>query len=137
SKNSTTAGNNRRTFLRFSLASVGGAVTAAKLRLSGNSVTSAKLVGVYGVSNITWGETTITFNTAPMIGAKQGASKSVGLTAGLVTWDVTSYVRAQKMAGATAVSFELKQDVANNEGPTTFSAREAGSNRPELVVTSN
>ena len=135
SKNSTTAGNNRRTFLRFSLATVGGAVTSAKLRLSGNSVTSAKLVGVYAVSNITWGETTITFNNAPAIGAKQGGSVSVGLApAKYYEWDVTSYVQAQKSAGA--VSFELKQDTATGEGPTTFSSREAASNQPELVVTS-
>jgi subtilisin family serine protease len=135
SKNSTTAGNNRRTFLRFSLATVGGAVTSAKLRLAGNSVTSAKYVGVYAVSNITWGETTITFNNAPAIGAKQGGSISVGLApAQYYEWDVTSYVQAQKSAGAA--SFELKQDAATGEGPTAFSSREAASNQPELVVTS-
>jgi len=110
-------------------------VTQAKLRLYGASVTSAKLIGVYAVSNTTWVETTITYNNAPAIGAKQGSSQSVGLTAAYVEWDLTSYVQAQKTAGATAVSFELKQDVANNETPTTFNARENASNKPQLVVT--
>ena len=136
-KNSTVAGNVRRTFVRFPIGSVGSTVTAATLKLSGSSVTSAKLVGVYAVASTTWGESTITFNNAPTIGAKQGGSQSVGLTAAQVSWDVTSYLQAQKTAGATAVTFELKQDVANNEGPTTFSSREASSNQPSLVVTSN
>jgi hypothetical protein len=134
-KNSSAAGNVRRTFLRFSLSGVGSTVTQAKLRLYGASVTSAKLVGVYAVSNITWGETTITYNNAPVIGAKQGSSQSVGLTAAYVEWDLTSYVQAQKTAGA--VTFEVKQDVANNDGPTTFNARENASNKPQLVVISN
>jgi subtilisin family serine protease len=135
-KFSTVAGNHRRTFVRFSLTGVGSTVTSATLRLFGNSVTSAKLVGVYAVANVTWGETTITWNNAPAIGAKQGASKSVGTTGAYVEWDLTSYLQAQKTAGATAVSFEVKQDTANNEGPTVFSSREAASNRPQLVVTS-
>ena len=134
-KNSSVAGNIRRTFLRFSLSGVGSTVTQAKLRLHGASVTSAKLVGVYAISNTTWGETTITYNNAPAIGAKQGSSQSVGLTAAYVEWDLTSYVQAQKTAGATAVSFEVKQDVANNETPTTFNSRENASNKPQLVVT--
>jgi hypothetical protein len=136
-KNSTAAGNNRRAFLRFAIDGVGAGVTAATLRVHGNSVTSAKLVGVFAVANVTWGETTITWNNAPAIGAKQGASKSVGLTAAYVDWDVTSFLQAQKAAGATAVSFELKQDAATGEGPTAFSSREAASNRPQLVVTTN
>jgi hypothetical protein len=133
-KNATVAGNNRRTFLRFAIDTVSG-VASAKLRLNGASVTTAKLVGVFAVSNVTWGETTITWNNAPAIGPKQGSSQSVGTTAAYVEWDVTSYLQAQKAAGATAVTFEVKQDVANNEGPTTFSAREATTNRPQLVVT--
>jgi hypothetical protein len=136
-KNSSAAGNVRRTFLRFSLNGTGTTLLKATLRLHGASVTSAKLVGVYAVPNVSWGETSITFNNAPTIGAKQGASKSVGLTAAYVDWDVTSYVQAQKAAGATAVSFELKQDVANNETPTSFRSRESGSNGPMLVVTFN
>jgi subtilisin family serine protease len=135
SKNSSASGNNRRTLLRFSLTGVGNTVTQAKLRLFGASVTAAKPVGVYAIANTTWGETTITWNNAPAIGAKQGASQSVGTTAAYVEWDVTTYVNAQRAAGA--VSFEVKQDAANNDSPTTFNARENTANKPQLVVTSN
>jgi subtilisin family serine protease len=136
-KNSTTAGNNRRTFVRFDMTSVTGAVSQAKLRLYGSSVTTAKLVGVYAVSDITWGETTITWNNAPAIGAKQGSSQTVGTTAAYVEWDLTGYVQARKAAGDSAVSFEVKQDVANNDSPTTFNSDENTANKPQLVVTSN
>jgi hypothetical protein len=136
-KHSTTAGNHRRTFLRFPLDGVGGNVSAARLRLFGSSVTTAKLVGVYAVSDVSWGETSVTWNNAPAIGSKQGASHSVGTSAATVEWDVTAYVQAQKAAGATAVSLELKQDVANNETPTTFNARTATTSPPALVVTTS
>ena len=135
-KNSTVTGNNRRTFLRFAIGSLGSNITAAKLRLHGASVTSAKLTGVYAVSNVTWAET-VTWNTAPMIGAKLGTSKTVGTTATYVEWDVTGYLQGQKAAGATAVSLEMKQDTANNEAPTSWSSRQAASNRPELEVTTS
>jgi hypothetical protein len=134
-KNSTAAGNNRRTFVRFPITSA-STISSAKLRLHGSSVTTAKLVGVFAVASVTWNEATLTGNTPPpTIGTKLGSSQTVALTAGYVEWDVTSYVQAQKNAGATAVSFEVKQDVANNEGPTIFSSREAATNRPQLVVT--
>jgi sugar lactone lactonase YvrE len=134
-KTSTVVGNNRRAFLRFPLDGVASGVSAARLRIFGSSVTSAKLVGVYAVADVSWGESTVTWTTAPAIGAKQGSSMTVGTTAGYVEWDVGAYVQAQKAAGATAVSFEVKQDTANNEGPTTFNSRQATANRPELVVT--
>jgi hypothetical protein len=134
-KNSSVAGNVRRTFLRFPLAGLGSTISSAKLRLYGASVTSAKAVGVYATST-SWAETTINFNNAPAIGAKQGSSTSVGLTAAYVEWDLAAYVQAQRTGGASEVSFEVKQDVANNEAPTTFNSREAASNKPQLVVTS-
>jgi unsaturated rhamnogalacturonyl hydrolase len=134
-KFSTAAGNNRNIFIRFSLSGVGSTVTSAKIRLFGNSVTSAKLVGVYAVADIVWGETAITWNTQPIIGAKQGSSANVPLTAQWNEIDVTSYVQAQKSAGAAAVTFAVKQDSANNETPTTFNSRE-GANKPELVIQS-
>jgi hypothetical protein len=49
--------------------------------------------------------------------------------------------RARTPAGRAVSSaidggqLEVKQDVTNNDGPTTFASREAASNRPQLVVT--
>jgi hypothetical protein len=136
-KNSSVAGNVRRTFLRFPLHTLGSTIVSAKLRLYGVSVTSAKAVGVYAMdnnpANTPWDES-IDFAHAPAIAAKLGSSRSVGLTAGYVEWDLTAYIQSLKSDGWSTVDFEVKQDVANNDGPTTFNSREAASNQPQLVV---
>jgi hyaluronate lyase len=137
-KNSTALGNNRRTFLRFSISGAGNTIGQAKLRLFGLSgTTAAKAVGVYAVANTAWGETTITWNSAPTIGAKQGSSQNVGATAAYVEWDVKNYIQMQKSGMFTEVTFEVKQDVANNDSPTTFNSKESAANKPQLVITSN
>jgi unsaturated rhamnogalacturonyl hydrolase len=134
-KFSTVAGNNRNAFLRFSLSGVGSTVTSAKVRLFGNSVTTPKALAIYSVADVVWGETSINWNNQPLPGAKQGNSVTVPITAGWNEFDVTGYLQAQKNIGAVAVSFELKQDGANNDAPTSLSSKE-GSNKPELVVQS-
>jgi glucose/arabinose dehydrogenase len=135
-KNSTAAGNNRRAFLRFSLTGIGNNVTNAKLRLFGLSVSTAKAVSVYDVADIGWSETGITWNTAPAIGAQQAGGVTVPITtATYVEWDLTAYIQAKKTAGATAVTVEVKQDVPNNETPTSVNSKENASNKPQLVVT--
>jgi hypothetical protein len=134
-KNSTAAGNNRRAFLRFALTGIGSTVTSAKLRLFGASVSTAKLVSVFAISDIAWGETTINWGNAPTIGAQQASGVNVGLTGAYVEWDLTAYVQAQKSAGAAAISVEVKQDTPNNETPTSFNSKENASNKPQLVVT--
>jgi hypothetical protein len=134
-KNSTAAGNNRNAFARFSLTGVGSNVISAKVRLFGSSETSAKVVSVFAVADITWSEGNIDWDNQPAIGAKQGSGVNIALTARYVEFDVTAYVRAQKGAGATAVSFALRQDNGNNETPTSFDSKE-GTNKPELVVQS-
>ena len=92
----------RNAFLRFSMAGVAATVTSAKLRLYGHAATTAKATSVYSVADITWGETTITWNNQPAMGGTALATQTVATTDAYVEWDVTAYVQAQKTAGATA-----------------------------------
>jgi hypothetical protein len=46
-------------------------------------------------------------------------------------------VRAQKAAGAGAISLAVKMDQTVDHGPDVFNSRQAGSNRPMLVVIGN
>ena len=128
-----TLGNARIAFLRFSLGGVAAKVPSAKLRVYANAVPIAKYVGVYAVSDITWGESTMSWNTQPAIGLKQGSSRIVGATGAWHEFDVSSYVQAQRNANATAVSFALKQDIPNDDTPTSFDSKD-GTNKPELVI---
>jgi fibronectin type 3 domain-containing protein len=140
-KHTNTTTTRRNGFLRFSLAGVQATVTSAKLRLYGNAVTSAKATNVHSVADITWGETTITWNTpttdagGPTMSVSPLSTQTVGLTAAYVEWDVTAYVQARKTAGAAAISLGLKSGVLSDEGQNTFNSRE-GTNKPILVISS-
>ncbi len=116
----------QRSYLRFNVQGVVGTVTKATLRVY---ATNSSTVG-YEVRSISgsWLETTVTYNTAPIIGATVvGTSPAFG--AG--TWtnvDVTSLV-----GGNGTIDLAMTP-----LGPTgvPFSSREAtiSSNAPQLVV---
>jgi acid phosphatase type 7 len=113
-----------RSYLRFSVGGIAGAVTRATLRIWANS---AQTTGydAYSVADNTWGETTIASSNSPPFGATRlgGSGK---ITAG--TWasvDVTSAV-----AGNGMVSFGLS---TANSTAVSFSSRE-GPQPPQLIV---
>jgi hypothetical protein len=144
-KLNTTVDNNRETFVRFTLTDVRTTVTSAKLRIFGNANTAAKTIAISGVSNVTWVEGTgtgqavtgITFNTKPAIGS-QITSQSVGITAGFWEFDITSYVQAQKTAGATKISLAITQVTNSTNGQTSFNSKEntTAANRPLVLISS-
>ncbi len=82
-----------------------------------------------------WTETGITFNNKPAAGASPIASQTIlDMTQRTYTFDVTAYVQAQLALGHKTVSFVLKNP--SGSGPAfIFNSREAGSNKPTLVVT--
>jgi fibronectin type 3 domain-containing protein len=134
-KLSTGTTNNRIAFIRFPLTGVGATVGSAKIRLFGNAVTTAKAYAVYGVASTTWTETGVTWATRPTIGAAQGGNVTVGLTAQYWDWDVTSYVQAQRTAGARELDFAVQQPSSSGDGPAVFNAKEAAASRPYLMIT--
>ena len=111
-------------YARFNVSGLGQPIVGARLRFYMNSGSSAGLQA-QAVSDNTWGETTITYNNAPPLGATLASTGAV--TAGTwVTLDVSSYVSSQGTynfgiitPGSTAIS---------------FASREAGGNAPQLIV---
>lgn len=138
-----TAGNNRDSYLKFSLASVTKA-TSAKLRfyanLSGQSGSVA--VTVHDVATTTWiesGTGSITWNNKPARGASRGTFTVANSTtdASVLKWyevDVTAYVAAQKTAGKADVSFALHNATAGSL-LVKANSREASAGKPELRIT--
>ena len=116
-------------------------VTSAKLRLYGNAQTTTKGTSVYSVGDVAWSESGITWNYpttgagGPAMDTPALATQSVSLTAGWVEWDVTNYVKNQRAGNATAVTFGVKSDVVNDDGPTIFNSKE-GANKPLLIISS-
>jgi hypothetical protein len=145
-KNNATVDNSRESFVRVTLSDVAASVGSAKLRLFGNAVTSAKVIAISAVSDISWVEGTgtvaapvtatgIDWNSKPAIGS-QLTTASVGTTAAWFEFDVTAYVQAQKTAGATKVTFAITQVTSSTETQTSFNSRENASNKPLLVISS-
>src|SRR6185369_13052891 len=103
--------NNRLTYLKFDLTSV-TTINSAKLQLFGqlsNSVQNNIGVAVYGADDTTWSETGITWNNKPAITTGPLATTTIlNATPGLYTWDLTTYLRAQKAAGHNSVTLVLK-----------------------------
>lgn len=138
---SSTAGNNRETYLKFDLTTVTG-ITRATVRLYGNlSDTTGSNVptGIYSVATTTWvesGNGSITWNTKPVTGATPLSTSVVSNN--VPRWyefDVTSYLQAEKAAGRNVVSLAVK-NTAQSSPFASFNSREAASNQPQLILRS-
>ncbi len=114
-----------KSYLRFNITGVSGTVTKATLLIYANSSLSTDYK-VYAVSNNTWGESTVSYSNAPVMGSLLGSSGLV--TAG--TWksvDVTSYV-----TGNGTKSFGILDPSTT---ALSLASRES-TNKPQLIVSS-
>jgi hypothetical protein len=135
-RTSSTASNVRESYLRFDLSGI-GAIGSARLRVYGrlnDTANPSVVVGVYGSSNTSWTEGTITWNTRPARSSTALAQQTVtGTTSRWYEWDVTAHLKALKTAGATAVTLVLANPTATTSR-ADFQSDEAAGNRPELVI---
>ena len=120
-----------RTYLRFDLTGVDGAVQRALLRVR-SAYRDGRGFDVRAVSDTTWPES-ITYRTAPAV-APTTSARSGPLTADdWTTVDVTPLVEAGK-----AASLALTHTPPTTDPPGTIAlhSRESGSYAPELIVES-
>jgi len=112
----------RRAYLRFVVSGVGSA-DSALLKFYAESSSSGG-IEVRGVSNNGWGETTISYNNAPAVGAVVAATG--GIAAGSwVTVDVSDLVTGN---GTYSIALTTPDDTA-----VKLTSRE-GSNKPQIIV---
>ncbi len=135
-KGSASSGFTRSTYLKFSLDSVKN-VNRAILRLYGSNTESLALINIlaFGVTNDSWIEKGITWNTSPVPVIPYLSSVSVNNQLKYYEFDVTNFVKAQ-FAGDKIVSFLIK-DTANQNKTLTFNSRQNASNHPQLVITAD
>jgi hypothetical protein len=125
----------RQSFLKFDLGAAPN-VGRARLRVYGalSSTNSSNVVAnVSAVDDTNWGESTITWNSKPAIGALLGRITVPGVTPQWFEVDVTDYVRAQAAAGRRLVSFALTAPFGTT-AYITLNSMQASSNQPQLVV---
>jgi hypothetical protein len=115
-------------YLRFDLTGIIGAVQSAYLRLvciNGSPSGGA----IHSVSNIIWGEGTVTFNNAPEIDGP-----ALGVIGAVNEGDVVEIDVTPVIAGNGIYSFGI---VSNNGDAVKYSSREDLTNSPVLVITTD
>jgi hypothetical protein len=133
------SGNNRWTYLRFDTSgveSVSRAVLRLFGRLSGKTTTTVR-TSVFPSSDITWSESSLTWNNRPATGAVALATVTMvnnSTTPRWYEWDVTDYLRQEKAAGRPVVTLVLK-NLEKSSPHDAFNSKEAASSIPELIVT--
>jgi hypothetical protein len=132
-KSNSQVGLNRHTFLKFDLSSLTSA-SSARLRLFGNFTAGSGTspVSIHQEDTDSWTETGLTWNNQPAVGATV-MTVPIGLNAQYWEWDLTAFVQNQIATGQHTMSLELQNDSSTSD-PVNFNSREAGSNKPQLVV---
>ena len=115
-------------YLRFNVSGVGGTITSVKLLIFANSSLNVG-INALAVADNTWGETSITYNNAPVMGSVLKTSSSIA-TGTWITFDITS---SGYITGNGTYSFGLTDPSAT---ALSLAARESGANAPQLVIAS-
>ncbi len=110
-------------YLKFSVSGLTGTIKSATLRVYSNSSSSTGY-SAHGVTDTTWGETTITYSNAPAMGGIVSTSGTFS-TGVWTSADVTSLV-----TGNGTFSIALTSTGAQ----INLASRESGANAPQLVI---
>ena len=138
---------NRVIYLKFDLSAVTAAPKSATLSMTLTRFVSTKSMAVcrvYGISNSNWQETTLTWNIAASTGAASeelnadttssgtlAAAATVGPTLGIVTWDISAYLKDK--AGQVVTLQVINETV--DGAFSAFSSGEAAAGKPTLALT--
>jgi 2',3'-cyclic-nucleotide 2'-phosphodiesterase / 3'-nucleotidase / 5'-nucleotidase len=141
-ESATSGFGDERSWLRFDLSSLpaGATITSASLQLFCWSTAGLSLpTEVHGVSDDTWTESGITWNTQPALGAALDSQTLVaGTTNVTYSWNVTSFAQAE-LGGDKLVSLAVKPVTEGSSATPApsyrFDSKEFGSNAPVLQVT--
>ena len=124
---SSSAGfKDERAWMQFNLAGQlppGAVITSAKLRLFCFKADTANnlATSLHGSDTDTWGETTLTWNTQPTLGAALSSATLIKGEEGVwIEWDATAFVQGQ-MSGDQAASLMVKPTTEGAATPVSFS----------------
>ena len=115
-------------YLRFNVTGLSGAVQSARLRLE---VVDASVFGgtIHSISNNSWGEKTVTYNTRPAIDGPALAALGAAAVGNIVELDVTAAI-----PGNGTYSFAIDSNSSNG---VYYRSREDVINPPLLIITTN
>ncbi len=113
-----------RSYVRFAVSGLTGAVSRATLRLYANSALHAGITA-NRVADNTWGESTINYGNAPAVGSAIATSGAIN-SGTWITFDVTAYVTANGTYSLAITSA--------NATALSMASRES-TNKPKLIIT--
>jgi hypothetical protein len=120
------SGQIRRAYLRFNVSvPSGSAVTKATLRMYSESAGTSTPVELHGMAATTWGETSLTWNNAPVFDAAVISRAANYGNNAYVAFDATNLVTTSGLVSMALVTSDTKWQ--------GFTSRE-GTNKPQLVV---
>jgi hypothetical protein len=112
-------------YLTFNVQGLSGPIVRAQLRIYANSSSSVGCKA-FAVPDVSWGERSITYNTAPPLGRELGSSGAIRSST-WITIDVTSLI-----TGNGTFSVALK---GLNATAVSLASRESGTFVPQLILT--
>lgn len=121
----TNSGTVRNGYLRFDASGVNGNIILAELRLYSMSGSSAGY-DARGVADNSWGETTVTFNSAPAAGGVAGSSGAITAN----SWTLANVTSAVAAGGLVSLAV-----TSTDPNPIFLLPREQANFKPELRIT--
>jgi hypothetical protein len=125
----------RRSYLKFDVSAVGDR-DRVTLRLNGRLSSAAShnvVTTVYAVPDVTWDESSVTWNSRPNLGTVLGSVVVEGTAPQWVNVDLTKFVRAEKSAGRQVISVALR-NVTHSSAISIFNSRESSQDAPALII---
>ena len=113
-----------RSYLRFNIQGLNGAIKRATLRIFANTANNGGYI-VNSVTDNTWVEGTINYNSSPSMGGQLATSGPVTANS-WVTVDVTSYI-----TGNGTLNFGL---TSTSSTELSLASRETITNAPQLII---
>ena len=114
-------------YLRFTVSGLrAGTITRVRVLIFANSSLNVGL-NAQSVADNTWSETTMTWNTAPVMGGVLATSSSIA-TGTWITFNVTS---SGYIIGNGTYSFGISDPSAT---AISLASRESGANAPQLII---
>lgn len=127
----------RRIMLEFDLSNTDDisdtkrAILRLYLKASGNKGNYEEIIAAYGIENITWSETNMSYNSLPFYcGRELDVLYGVNDTGRYYEWDVTDFV---KNSSADSITLSLEA-VGLSSSNFIFNSKEASSNIPQLLI---
>lgn len=128
----------RKSYMKYDFSTYSeNTISNAKLRLYVSEVNTdpVRVIKLYGISDVTWNESTLTWNNAPTVATYLG---SIDVSNIMNTWyeyDVTNYINS-KFAGKKVSFLLVNEGAASSKGNVAFASKEAAvGTRPELLLT--